>query len=98
MNYVALKHQDDGFGEWSISPKEYFLEYGKIPDNHANLNVFGMEESQAHMLTAIDGSDGRLNLLNAGLEILDTPIWYFDRSDYINDVKLNCAFEFANLK
>ncbi len=80
--WVALKHKDDSFGEWSISPKDYFMKHGYIPDCHANLNVFGMDEVSDHTLLSKDGSDGKQLLIDAGFEILENPVWYFDKPDY----------------
>jgi len=82
VGWVALKHKDNDFGEWCISPKDYFLKNCHIPDCHAKLNVFGMDEVSDHTLLAKDGSDGKQLLLDAGFEILENPVWYFEKPDY----------------
>lgn len=82
FGWVALKHKDNAFGEWCISPKDYFLKNSYIPDCHAKLNVFGMDEVSDHTLLAKDGSDGKQLLLDAGFEILENPVWYFEKPDY----------------
>jgi len=80
--WVALKHKDDDFGEWCISPKDYFLKHGHIPDTKAKLNIAGMDEVSDHTLLAKDGIDGKQALLDAGFEILENPVWYFEKPDY----------------
>ena len=82
IGWVALKHKDNAYGEWCISPKDYFLKNGYIPDCHAKLNVFGMDEVSDYTLLAKDGSDGKQLLLDAGFEILENPVWYFEKPDY----------------
>ena len=82
VGWVALKHKNDAFGEWSISPKAYFLANGYIPDMESKLSINGMDEVNDHTLLAKDGSDGRQLLLNAGFEILENPVWYFEKPDY----------------
>lgn len=78
--WIALKHKTNPFGEWSISPKDYFEQYGRIPDGHANLHLEkeGLDEVMDHTLQARDSSDGRSLLIQAGFEILENPVWYFD--------------------
>lgn len=78
--WIAMKHKSNGFGEWSISPKAFFEEHGKIPDCHANLIVAGMEEVSDHTLVTRDGSDGRQLLTDAGFEIDNNPAWYYNRA------------------
>lgn len=82
-NWIALKHKDNSFGEWCISPKEFFLKHGFIPDTKANLNIAGMDEVSDHTLLVKDSSDGKQALLNAGFEILENPIWYFEKPNYV---------------
>jgi hypothetical protein len=82
IGWVALKHKDDDFGEWSISPKDYFLANGYIPDMKSQLVISGMDEVSDHTLLAKDGSDGKQLLLDAGFEILENPVWYFEKPDY----------------
>lgn len=84
--WIALKHKSNDFGEWSISPKAHFEAHGSIPDGHANLETAGMEEIMDHTLRAKDGSDGRALLLFNGFEIVDNPVWYFDRPGYNPEV------------
>jgi hypothetical protein len=80
--WIALKHKDNDFGEWCISTKDYILKHGYIPDTKAKLNVAGMDEVSDHTLLAKDGSDGKQALLDAGFEILENPVWYFEKPDY----------------
>lgn len=77
--WIALKHRTSNFGEWLISPKEYFEKFGRIPDCHANLKVPGMEEVSDHTLKTLDGSDGVSLLLSAGFAIEENPNWYWMR-------------------
>lgn len=80
IDWIATKHKSNGFGEWSISPKEYFLTFSSIPDCHANLETPGLEEVMDHTLrTTLNGDDGKDLLVSLGFEILENPIWYFDR-------------------
>lgn len=83
--WIALKHKTSSFGQWCISPKAYFDEYGRIPDYHAKLKVPGMEEVMDHTLAALDDSDGRDLLVATGFEIVDNPEWYFQRPGYVPD-------------
>ena len=82
--WIATKHKTDGFGEWSIAPRDYFKKHGRIPDTKANLNIHGMDEIMDHTLKSLDGSDGVHLLVSAGIEIEHNPIWYFDRHGYVD--------------
>lgn len=84
-NWIALKHPTSEFGEWCISPKSFFEKRGYIPDCYANLHVPGMEEVMDHTLAALDNTDGRDHLVAAGFEIIDDPVWYFQREGYQPD-------------
>lgn len=78
QGWIATKHKSNGFGEWSISPKAFFIDHQRIPDGHAQLETPGLEEVMDHTLRATDGSSGRELLEQLGFEIIDNPIWYFD--------------------
>lgn len=81
--WVAVKHPSTAYGQWLVSPKDFFLTYKHIPDCHANIMISGMEEVSDHTYAALDGSDGRELLIQAGLEILDNPVWYFQVPGYV---------------
>ena len=73
--YVAVKHTDDTFGEWSLSPKTHFIMYGYIPYTRSGLSIPNMEEVAYHTFKTLDGSDGIAYLKAANIEILETPNW-----------------------
>lgn len=78
-DWIAVKHGTTAFGDWLISPKIYFDNYGKIPDGHSNLNIPGMEEVSDHLFRALNNSDGVSLLLAVGLVIEENPKWYWLR-------------------
>jgi hypothetical protein len=77
--WVALKHKTSPDRQWCISPKSYFEQHGSIPDCHANLSLSGVDEVMDHTLAVTAEGDDRQHLESLGFEILDNPVWYFDR-------------------
>lgn len=73
--YVAVKHKEDAFGEWSLSPKDHFIMYGHIPYARSELTIPNMEEVGYHTFKTLDGSDGIAHLKDANIEILENPNW-----------------------
>lgn len=78
----AVKHKTCEYGEWCLVPKDYWGKYARIPDSHLNLKIPGMQEVSDHTYQTTDGTDGVSNLTNAGITILETPIWYFELPGY----------------
>ena len=80
--WIAVKHHSNVYGEWCIAPKDYFDKHGRIPDTHANRKIEGMEEVMDHCYRVKGYGDGRYELTRAGYEILENPVWYFQRPGY----------------
>jgi hypothetical protein len=76
--WVAVKHKITRDGYYLITPLDYFLEKGSIPDSKSGLKLEGLEEVSDHEVTAKPGYNTETQLALCGIEILTDPIWYFD--------------------
>lgn len=79
---IAIKHNTSVYGEWCICPLDFWLKRACIPDSHLNIRIFGMEEVSDHTYITKDGSDGIELLKMNGIEIINNPVWYFQKPNY----------------
>ena len=77
-SYIAVKHKSQDFGEWCVTPKDYFDACGRIPDSHSDLDIPGMEEVCDSTYRSTDGSDGVASLLAVGIVVEENPVWWWD--------------------
>jgi len=72
---------------WSIIPKSFFERFGKIPDWHVGCFVDylpGWSECANHIIQYDDTIvDPKQSLIDAGFEIVEDPVWYFNRSNVV---------------
>ena len=80
---TAIKSKNPIYNnEWCITPKWYFRLYGRIPDTKSQMDLEGFDEIMDHVFLAKDGSDGLSLLKKHGIEILDNPVWYYNREHH----------------
>lgn len=80
--FVAMPHFDEDYkGKWCIAPKVFWENNACIPDWSTGFNVPGFRECCEHTFEPLEGVDGievsELRLL--GFEVLENPVWHFDR-------------------
>lgn len=71
--FIAIRYSPYESNQWGICDKQFFIKNNRTPMTFSKLNIPGFYEIGHHVFRHKDMTDGKIELIKLGFEIIDHP-------------------------